>query len=140
MAPGIYYMDGGGFEFTGQGNLNATGVMIFNAPRSNSDKISISGTGSIVLSPPTTGIYQGLSLFQERSSTNTVEITGNGTSSMTGAFYCAQGELSVGGNGTQDVLGSQYISNTLKTNGNGNFTIDWNPQYIPKVRILGIVE
>ena len=33
MAPGIYYMEGGGFSFTGQGNLEASGVMIVNAHR-----------------------------------------------------------------------------------------------------------
>ena len=59
MEPGIYYMDGGGFSFTGQGNLVANGVMIFNAPKKTSDVVSISGTGSIVMSPPTSGHLQG---------------------------------------------------------------------------------
>src|SRR5437667_3596854 len=30
LTPGIYYMDGGGFSMSGQGNLYAAGVMIFN--------------------------------------------------------------------------------------------------------------
>jgi hypothetical protein len=78
MAPGIYYMDGGSFSFTGQGNLNANGVMIVNAPQSNSDVININGLGSINLSPPTSGIYAGISLWQQRSASQTLTISGNG--------------------------------------------------------------
>src|SRR5262249_34884437 len=64
MNPGIYYMDGGGFSFSGGGNLTANGVMIFNAPKSNSDVITIGGSGTIILTPPTTGMYAGITLFQ----------------------------------------------------------------------------
>jgi hypothetical protein len=113
IKPGIYYMDGGGFSFTGQGNLVANGVMIFNAPQSNSDNISINGSGSITLTPPTTGIYAGITIFQARSATNTVYVSGNGGSTYTGTFYVAGGTLNVTGNGTNDVIGSQYISRTL---------------------------
>ena len=140
MNPGIYYMDGGGFSFTGQGNLNASGVMIFNEPNSNSDIININGTGSINISPPTTGIYRGISLFQERSSTNTISITGNGGSSMTGTFYAAHGTLGVTGNGTNDVIGSQYITYDLTVNGNGGFAVDWSANLAAPTRIINLVE
>src|SRR5690606_33525407 len=93
MAPGVYYMDGGGFQFSGQGNLVAEGVMIFNAPTKSSDVVSISGTGSIVMSPPTGGIYQGLTLFQARSSTNTMTVSGGGYMDISGTFYTANGLL-----------------------------------------------
>src|SRR5262249_5591179 len=128
MAPGIYYMDGGGFTFTGQGSLNATGVMIVNAPRNgqNSDTISINGTGVINITPMTTGIYQGISLWQVRSSTNPIYVSGNGGSVMTGTFYSAKGTLNVTGNGTNDVIGSQYISYDVVVNGNGAFNVAWN--------------
>src|SRR5262249_34212087 len=91
MAPGIYYMDGGGFSFTGQGNLNAPGVMVVNTPKTSSDRININGLGAINLSPPTTGIYQGISLWQQRSSTNEIDVGGNGGSTMTGTFYAQHG-------------------------------------------------
>jgi hypothetical protein len=140
MMPGIYYMDGGGFSFTGQGNLNAQGVMIVNAPQSNSDNISINGSGSINLSPITTGIYMGISLWQVRSSTNTISITGNGNSIMSGTFYTAGGTLGVTGNGASNVLGSQYISNLLTVNGGGTFNVNWDPNTVARMRIIGLVE
>jgi Flp pilus assembly protein TadG len=140
MMPGIYIMNGGGFSFTGSGSLSATGVMIVNNPGSNADRININGSGAINLSPMTTGIYRGISLWQQRSSTNELDITGNGTSQITGTFYAAHGTLNVGGNGGQDVLGSQYISYDMKVNGGGTFNVNWDPNLVGRVRILRLVE
>jgi Flp pilus assembly protein TadG len=140
MAPGIYYMDGGGFAFSGNGSLTATGVMIYNAPQKSTDIISINGNGAIDLSPPTSGIYTGISLFQDRTSTNTVSVTGNGASSISGTFYVAGGTLSVTGNGTSDVIGSQYISYDLSVNGNGAFSVNWGAPDVARTRIITLVE
>src|SRR5262249_17933553 len=129
-----------GFSFTGQGNLNANGVMIFTAPQSNTDVININGLGSINFSPPTDGIYQGISLFQQRSSANTITVSGNGTSSMTGTFYAAHGTLSVTGNGGNDVIGSQYISYNVVLGGGGNFRVDWKIDLVARTRIINLVE
>lgn len=140
MAPGIYYMDGGGFTFTGQGDLNALGVMIYTAPKSNSDVISINGLGSILFTPPFSGRYKGIALWQERSSTNTISITGNGNSQLYGTIYGQHALLSVQGNGTQDVIGSQYISYDVNLGGNGNFNITWDNDVTARTRFLYIVE
>jgi hypothetical protein len=140
MMPGIYYMNGGGFTFTGLGNLSAVGVMIVNNPQSNSDTISITGNGAIDFSPPTSGIYQGISLWQTRSATNTVTVSGNGGSSISGTFYTARGTLNVTGNGTGNVIGSQYISYNLVVNGGGSFAVNWNVNQTAKTRIINLVE
>jgi Flp pilus assembly protein TadG len=140
LAPGIYYMDGGGFSFTGNGGLNATGVMIVNNPYTKNDIININGNGAINMSPMTTGIYTGISLWQTRTSTNTIAVTGNGNQSITGTFYTAHGTLAVGGNGTNNVIGSQYISDMLTTNGNGSFTVAWNANLVARARIIRLVE
>jgi Flp pilus assembly protein TadG len=140
MAPGIYYMDGGGFSFTGQGNLLAAGVMIYNAPQKSNDIVNIQGLGSIDFSPPTDGIYKGIALFQERSSANTMAVSGNGASEMYGTFYTAGGTLSVTGNGGNQTIGSQYISYNLTLSGNGNFYVNWNVNTTANGRILGLVE
>lgn len=140
MLPGIYYMENGGFSFTGQGSLTATGVMVYTSPNSNSDTVSINGTGAIAWSPPTSGPYTGISLWQERSSTNTVTVSGNGSSSFTGTLYAKKGLLAVSGNGAQDVLGSQYISDKLNLGGNGNFNVDWKIDNTARTRIVRLVE
>jgi Putative Flp pilus-assembly TadE/G-like len=139
MAPGIYFMDGGGFSFSGQGDLNANGVMIFNAPTKSSDVVSITGTGSIVMSPPTEGIYKGLTLFQDRASPNTMTVSGGGYMDIVGTFYAAGGTLKVGGGGDGRV-GSQYISRFLEIVGNGGLRIDYNPEKAIPVRTLNLIE
>ena len=45
MNPGIYYMDGGGFSLSGQANLTATGVMIYNAPQKTPTSSPSPGVG-----------------------------------------------------------------------------------------------
>ena len=139
LAPGIYYMDGGGFGFSGTGSLTANGVMIVNAPQSNSDTISITGTGTINLSPMTTGLYQGLSLWQTRASTNTLTVSGGGSGSVTGTFYAQHGTLKVSGSGGSSV-GSQYISWDVTLSGNGNFGITWSPTAVAPEKLLQLVE
>jgi hypothetical protein len=140
MQPGIYYMDGGGFSFTGQGSMTAVGVMIVNAPKQSNDIINISGTGAITMSPPTSGIYYGISLWQTRSSTNTVSVTGNGNTQISGTFYAQHGTLGISGNGVNDVVGSQYISYDMTVNGGGSFSVNWNPNTVAKTRVIGLVE
>lgn len=142
LDPGVYYMQGGGFSISGQANVYGSGVMIYNAPTSNSDVVSLAGGGNIVLSPMMSGPYQGVLLFQDRNSTNTVSVSGSssGTFTITGAFYTANGMLSVTGNGVQQTLGSQYISSTLQLGGNGSFNCTWTPDLTPGKRELFLVE
>jgi hypothetical protein len=139
LAPGIYYMEGGGFSFSGTGSLTANGVMIVNAPQSNSDTVGITGTGTINLSPMTTGIYQGISLWQTRASTNTLTVSGGGGGSVTGTFYAQHGTLKVSGGGGSSV-GSQYISWDVVLTGNGNFGITWSPTSVAPEKLFQLVE
>lgn len=126
MAPGIYYMNGGGFSMSGQSTLNAQGVMIYNGG-SNPGSVSLSGQGNITISPPTSGTYQGISIFQDPIATNSISLSGNGVMNITGAIYAANATLNVTGNGTGNTnfLGSQYIVKDLNLSGNGNITVGW---------------
>ena len=142
MAPGIYYMDGGGLSFTGQGSMYASGVMIYNNPHSSNDSISIQGSaqGSVLLTPPTSGIYQGMGLFQERGSSPTMSVSGNGNFYIQGTFYAASALLKIAGNSPGNVIGSQYISYDLTFSGNGGETIKWDAGKIAPIRNIGLVE
>jgi carbon monoxide dehydrogenase subunit G len=140
LAPGIYYMDGGGFGFSGTGNLTAAGVMIVNMPKNNADTISITGSGVIDISPMTTGIYAGISIWQQRSSTNTITVSGGGAgSTMTGTFYAQHGTLKVSG-GNSAGIGSQYISWDLTITGSAAMNVIYHPATVAPVRILQLVE
>jgi len=155
LQPGIYYMNGGGFGFAGSGSLTVAGpaspdtgngVMIYNAPQLSSDVISIAGSGDVNVPAPTTGTYQGISIFQDRTSTNTVSVTGNGNMNFGGTFYAAGGTLSITGNGTTvsgnptDNIGAQYVSADLVIGGNGAFNINYSGGNPINIRVLELVE
>jgi hypothetical protein len=142
LNPGIYYMDGGGFTVSGNGGIIGAGVMIYNAPQSNSDTISISGSGTCILSPMLTGPYEGITLFQDRTATAPVSISGSSgtTYTISGTFYAAAATLNVTGNGNQQTLGSQYISYDLVLGGNGSYYCNWTAPLTPGTRDILLVE
>jgi hypothetical protein len=140
MNPGLYYMDGGGFKITGNGNVTGTGVTIYNAPNSNSDTVSLAGNGNITLTPQTAGDYEGITVFQERTSSTPLSVTGNGAISLTGTFYAAHATLNVAGNGSTNLYGSQYITYELAVSGNGAVNISYTANGTAKTRNVGIVE
>ena len=103
--------------------------------------ITVSGQGSLILTAPTDGPYQGITFFQERSSnvTGNIQGTGNDTN-ITGTFYFPGALLNVSGNGGVVNLGSQYISRLLNLSGNGGIHVNWDPEYVARKRSIYIVE
>jgi hypothetical protein len=135
FAPGIYYLQGGGLTMSGgSSSLTANGVMIYNGPDSSGSvgKITISGGGTVVQSPPTSGTYYGMSIFQDRSSTQTITLSGGSGWNFTGTVYAAKAHVDVSG-GSGATMGSQYVSDTLTLSGSSTFN-DINPTtgYAPR--------
>jgi hypothetical protein len=143
MQPGMYYF-AGPFSMTGQGNLTANGVFIYDAYNDQVNTtikaLNIAGQGAINMSPMTTGTYQGILYMQDRTSANPIYVGGNGNATITGTFYAASAHATVLGNGTSNTLGSQYVVNTLEVGGNGNMTITASPPPVPPGRTVQLVE
>jgi len=126
---GIYYLAGGGLNSTGanlQMDSNSSGgIMIYNAGTGQKDGISITGnsSGTVNLSPLTSGPYTGMTIFQSSAAPEDLQIAGNGTFNITGTIYAPDATLKITGNGATSNIGSQYISKDLTLSGNGNITI-----------------
>jgi hypothetical protein len=117
--------------------------MLYNDPGSTSDTISLAGSGNTIsLSPMLSGPYKGITLFQNRTSTAPVTVSGSNSSTLTltGTFYAAAATLNITGNGSQQTIGSQYISYDLVTGGNGSFSVNWSAQLAPGTRQILLVE
>jgi hypothetical protein len=140
LQPGIYYMQGGGLSMTGQATLNGSGVTIYNAPNSATDVINVAGKDTVNLSPPTSGPYAGITIFQDRTSTAPLNLAGNGTLNISGTIYAANAAVNVGGNGVTDQDGSQIIARTLSSSGNGSVTINYASGTLAQARMFGLVE
>ncbi len=124
MNPGLYYINGGGLTNSGNSVLTGNGVLIYNAPSNASEGISISGNGSVSLSPMSSGPYAGITIWQDRNSTAAASFSGNGSLMVSGVLYFAGAPLSIGGSSSVPNIGSLNISRTLSVSGNGGLTIN----------------
>jgi hypothetical protein len=135
LNPGVYYMKGGGFSTTGQATLTGNGVMIYS---DGSGPIDLEGQGALNLTPMTTGIYQGITLMMNRTSTQAVTIAGNGSvRSVTGTIYAPKSPINISGNGTFNA--AQLIGDKITSSGNGGIKVNWTGG-TAKVRRVGLVE
>jgi hypothetical protein len=97
MAEGTYIMLGGGFSVGGNGSLNATGVTIYSSSTTSGKKVTAAGDvdidtkGSVVLTPPTSGSYSGMTIFIDRTSNATVNIQPNNAAQCASANGCIGG-------------------------------------------------
>ncbi|HZU36173.1 MAG TPA: pilus assembly protein TadG-related protein [Gemmataceae bacterium] len=124
---GIYYMEGGGLSLGGQASVTGNGVMIYN---DGGGAISLSGGGSLTLTPPTSGTYAGITIYQNRTSTTAISITGNGSTNVQGTIYAADANINLRGGGGLDAngnpldsLASQVIADSISITGNGSFSV-----------------
>jgi hypothetical protein len=139
LEPGVYYLNGGGLNVSGQASLTGNGVLIYNSPLSSTDAINLSSRGAISLSPPTSGVYAGLTFFQDRTSPVALSLSGKDNVSISGTIYAPAASLNISGNG-DITAGSQFIIAGLTISGNGVLTIPWNLANVFRSRDLRLVE
>lgn len=149
LEPGIYILQDGGFDVSGQVNVVGDGVLIYNGapPSTNpgqSNGINFTGGATVNLTPlNTTDAYasqfNGMSLYVNRSSGTPISISGTAGSSLAGTVYAAGSPVSVTGNGDA-LIGWRYITRTLDVGGSGTLRINYDPLQPPRDRILQLVE
>lgn len=124
LEPGIYVIGnqspGRGVNLTGSGFVEGDGVMIF---LEDGARLRTSGTDSgMRLTPPASGTYAGISLFQARSNNQAAIINGGGLFDIGGTMYLASGALSIAGNPGRHI--GRVIVDTFDISGNGTFLLD----------------
>jgi hypothetical protein len=90
LKPGIFYVDGGGFELKGNSTLSASGVTIYNTGKRG---FKVSTKGEVQISPPTSGTYKGISLFQDSSKKTKVEFNKQAHANISGIIYAPNSEV-----------------------------------------------
>jgi Matrixin len=122
LNPGVYIIKGGGLSVSGQGNLTGIGVLIFNAGSSYNGttdggsfgSISLSGNGTINLSAAGSGPFAGVLIFQSRSNTRSLSLSGNGAG-IVGTLYAPAAAVGLSGNGQ---ITTSLVVSTLSITGN----------------------
>jgi hypothetical protein len=130
MNPGTYVFKGG-ITVAGNGSLTGHGVTIYlacsNYPTAcTSGQIgagmAVTGNGTVDLSAPSYGTYQGLTVFSDRSNKSTTDFGGNGSARFVGTSYQLAGTLNLHGNGSNSSLNARIIANTVLLTGNATVT------------------
>ena len=104
MYPGTYIIEGGGFSVSGGGSVTGSGLLIDNAgsnyPGSGGKfgPISLSGNGTISLSPATTGPYADMVILQPAANTQALNLSGNAMAGVSGTIYAPSAQLVESGN------------------------------------------
>ena len=92
--PGTYIINGA-FSMSGSGTASGAGVTFYMAPPNGS--LSLTGSGALTLSAPTSGTYDGILFFQDPSDTNTMKVAGASGSDIEGIFYAPSAALNLSG-------------------------------------------
>jgi len=131
---GTYVLDGGGLKVSGGAALTGTGITFYNTGTANGstkyDDISMTGSGTVTLSAPTSGTYEGILIFQDRTLATTGGngdvIQGNQTGShLNGIIYVPKGLVTYTGN--MDGTGYQSIvADTITFTGNSTMSSDYS--------------
>lgn len=126
MNPGIYIMDGGGFNVSGGPNITGNGIFIYNSSStspSSCGTVNIAGNAAETFSSPTSGLYQGILVAQDRSCPTTVTLTGTGNLATDGTFYAPDAHLQLGGTSAQAGTQAFLIADTVGLNGTANIAL-----------------
>jgi hypothetical protein len=129
MTPGIYVIKGGGISTANSASLTGVGVMIYNAssayPATTGSvaPVSLRGTGTLNLSAPATGVYAGVAIFQARTNSSTMTISGTLAQSIVGTIYSPASILTISGSiilRSALVVNQLTVSGTVQILGSGN--------------------
>jgi hypothetical protein len=139
LNPGVYIITGGGLTVSGNASISVSGpsnsitgvgVMIYNAGSGYNSTtgadggsmgaITLSGSGTIKLVPPSTGTYAGMLVFQARDNAKTLTFSGNAMQGISGMIYAPAAQLAESGNAQ---IGStsnpvSIVVDTLSASGN----------------------
>jgi hypothetical protein len=131
---GEYTFGGAGLKVSGSGRIDARAAVLY----VEAGETMLTGTGTTRLLAPTSGPYAGISIFQNRTLTSTMNINGTSLASGFGVIYAKAAEVSFVG--TTNSSNMQVISDTFSMSGNANLTLDWNGGVIVQQSFLRLVE
>ena len=131
---GLYFLQGQGLIITGNGVVTGDGVTFY----IDEGEVTLTGTSDTQLTAPTSGTYEGIVIFQNRSSDTTVNMSGDAIAGGWGAVYAAGAQINLAGN-TGSTL-HQFISDTFLMDGNSTITIDYFNGFSTIVPVMRLVE
>ncbi|MBZ9986642.1 pilus assembly protein [Mesorhizobium sp. BH1-1-5] len=116
LNPGTYIMRNITIKPGGNGSLTGQGVTIFLMENS---QIYINANEQVNLSPPTSGPYQGITIYQAHGNTQALTLNGGSGSLVSGFIYAPDAAITYTGNSDMNAQGSclRLVGNTVAMTG-----------------------
>jgi len=131
LNPGMYILNGGGFNNTNNAIVNGTGVTFFLTGQHGymAAGMNLDGSSHTNVTAPSSGTYQGVLFYQDRSVTYAAgnAQTNSAYLNATGTFYFPTTSLSLAGYVTENKIA--LIVNTLSITGASEYDNDTTGTY-----------
>jgi Flp pilus assembly protein TadG len=130
LTPGIYIINNGSFNDTGQNTVTGNGVTIIltsSTPASDNGTFSVTGGGGLNLTAPTYGPTAGMALWADKNLPNKEDTFAGGTTSgLTGAIYLPSHDVKYAGNSGTVSACMQMIAYNIIFTGASTFNHNCN--------------
>lgn len=121
LESGVYCVNSGDFRLNSAGSyLEGHGVFIW----VDQGEVRLNG-GTVILDPPTTGPYQGLTIYLPVTNNSPVLINGNAASSFEGTILAPASPVDIKGTGDAGITG-QVIGYTVELGGTSGVSIHYD--------------
>ena len=97
------------------------------ASPSNGATIVMSSNGNVGITAPSSGTYQGIAIFFDRCNSATIQMTANGSQSLTGAFYAKASQAQLTSSTSQVVVNGPFIAKTVDLQSNAGIKVNYDP-------------
>jgi Flp pilus assembly protein TadG len=117
LNPGVYILRGIDVKLGGNASLTGSGVTLF---LMDGAQFTANANNVINLSPPSTGTYAGITIFQDRGNTEPMTINGTSGSNVSGFIYAPNAPITYTGNSDMTATGNclRVVGDTVEMNGN----------------------
>lgn len=132
LGSATYIIDSGDLSIGSQAHVSCSGCTFVLTNSSSGvsgvqiGNVNINGGAQLNLTPPTTGNFANILMYQDRRATSgssqTNQINGNSSSLMTGALYFPTRILDINGTSGLNFSCAQFVARTVNFSGNGSIT------------------
>jgi hypothetical protein len=129
----IITLRGEGLKLTGNGAITSTETMFY----VEEGPVTLTGTGDISFSAPSTGVYEGVAFFVARGNSSLVTLTGDSVQDGWGTVYAPDSLINFSGNGRTSF---QFISDTFHAQGNSRAQIVFRDNFLADVPYIWLAE
>ena len=111
---GLYIITTGGLNVGGQATLNGTGVTVY----LQTNSVSFAGGATTNITAPTSGVWQGILFYQDRTDTTSASLVGGSGQILNGVLYFPNTHMDYTGGNSTTSQSVTIVADTLNITGN----------------------